>query len=60
MRTKTVRHKSGLTLAALALTLFAGPAWATGTTTMPGPGAAILAGAAIVGALIVAKLWHRK
>lgn len=34
------------------------PAWAG--VTIPAPAAAILAGGAIIGAIVVAKLWRRK
>ncbi len=38
------------------------PAWAGGVPvlTLPAPAAAILAGGAIIGALVIAKLWRRK
>ncbi len=38
--------------------LMTGPAWAL--TAMRGPAAGGLAGAAIVGAIVVAKWWRRK
>ena len=40
--------------------LMIGPAWATTEVGLPGPGAAILAGGAIIGALVIAKWRHRK
>ncbi len=50
-----------LVIAAIALTaLIATPAWAGGGQTMPGPAAGILAGGAIIGALVIAKWWRRK
>ncbi len=39
-------------------TLAADPAWAG--FSVPGPAAGGLAGAAIIGAIVVAKWWHRK
>ena len=39
-------------------TLAADPAWAG--ITVPGPVAGGLAGAAIIGAIVIAKLWRRK
>ena len=39
-------------------TLAANPAWAG--IEVPGPAAGGLAGAAIVGAIVIAKLWRRK
>ncbi len=48
-----------LTIAAIALTvLMTGPAWAG--VRLPGPAAGGLAGAAIIGALVIAKWWRRK
>ena len=48
-----------LAIIAIALTaLMTGPAWAL--QLMPGPAAGGLAGAAIIGALIIAKLWRRR
>ncbi len=48
-----------LPIAVMALTaLVTEPAWATGI--LPGPAAGGLAGAAIVGAIVIAKLWRRK
>ncbi len=38
--------------------LMTGPAWAL--FVVPGPAAGILAGGAIIGALIIAKWWRRK
>ena len=50
-----------LVIAAIALTaLIATPAWAGGGITVPGPAAGILAGGAIIGALVIAKWWRRK
>ena len=50
-----------LMIAAVALTaLVTEPAWATVPQTMPGPPAGILAGAAIIGAIVIAKWWRRK
>jgi len=43
--------------------LMTGPAWAGFITlgpTVPGPAAGILAGAAIIGAIVIAKWWRRK
>ncbi len=48
-----------LTITAIALTaLMTGPAWAL--IAVPGPAAGGLAGAAIIGALVIAKWWRRK
>ncbi len=48
-----------LPIAVIALTaLVTEPAWATGI--LPGPAVGGLAGAAIVGAIVIAKLWRRK
>ncbi len=48
-----------LAIAAIALTaLMTEPAWAG--QIIPGPVAGGLAGAAIVGAIVIAKLWRRK
>ena len=48
-----------LAIATIGLTaLMTGPAWAT--IVLPGPAAGGLAGAAIVGAIVIAKLWRRK
>ncbi len=48
-----------LVIAAIALTaLIATPAWAG--DPVPGPAAGILAGGAIIGALVIAKCWRRK
>ncbi len=50
-----------LVIAAIALTaLIATPAWAGGGIMVPGPAAGILAGGAIIGALVIAKWWRRK
>ena len=49
-----------LTITVVALSaLTSQPAWAQ-VIDMPGPAAGILAGAAIIGALVVAKWWRRK
>ncbi len=48
-----------LAVAAIGLTaLMAEPAWAL--LAVPGPAAGGLAGAAIIGAIVIAKLWRRK
>ena len=48
-----------LPIAVMALTaLVTEPAWAVGP--LPGPATGGLAGAAIVGAIVIAKLWRRK
>ncbi len=48
-----------LAIAAIALTaLMAEPAWAG--VTVPAPAVGILAGGAIIGAIVIAKLWRRK
>ncbi len=50
-----------LAVAAIGLTaLIPELAWATTPPTMPGPAGGGLAGAAIIGALIIAKWWRRK
>ncbi len=55
LRTRSV----DLPIAVIALTaLAANPAWAG--FPVPGPVAGSLAGAAIVGAIVIAKLWRRK
>ncbi len=55
LRTRSV----DLPIAVIALTaLVTEPAWAT--TVLPGPVAGGLAGAAIVGAIVIAKLWRRR
>ncbi len=49
----------GLAIVVVALSaLMAKPAWAF--TAVPGPAAGGLAGAAIIGALVIAKWWRRK
>ncbi len=49
----------GLAIVVVALTaLMTEPAWAT--TVMPSPAAGVLAGAAIIGALVIAKWWRQK
>ncbi len=51
---------ANLTITVVALTAFTSqPAWAQ-IVDMPGPAAGILAGAAIIGALVIAKWWRRK
>ena len=48
-----------LAITAIALTaLMTGPAWAL--AVLPGPAAGGLAGAAIIGALVIAKWWRQK
>ena len=48
-----------LPIAVIALTaLVTKPAWAF--VAVPGPAAGGLAGAAIIGAIVIAKLWRRK
>ena len=48
-----------LAITAVALTaLMTEPAWAV--NGLPGPAAGGLAGAAIIGAIVIAKLWRRK
>ena len=48
-----------LAITAIALTvLMTEPAWAGGV--LPGPAAGGLAGAAIIGAIVIAKWWRRK
>ncbi len=48
-----------LAIAVIAFTaLAADPAWAG--LAVPGPAAGGLAGAAIIGAIVIAKLWRRK
>ncbi len=48
-----------LALYSMALTaLTTGPAWAT--LAAPGPAAGVLVGGAIIGALVIAKVWRRK
>ncbi len=47
-----------LAIATIGLTvLMTGPAWAG--DALPGPAAGLLAGAAVVGALVIAKWWRR-
>ncbi len=51
----------GIDLAITAITLttlMAGPAWAG--EPVPGPAAGLLAGGAIIGAIVIAKWWRRK
>ena len=49
----------GLAIVVVALiALMAEPAWAF--TGLPAPAAGVLAGAAIIGALVIAKWWRRK
>jgi len=55
--------RRGVDLAILTLgltVLMTEPAWAGFTTNVPGPAAGILAGGAIIGALVIAKWWRRK
>ncbi len=48
-----------LAITAIALTaLMPEPAWAF--TALPAPAVGIIAGAAIIGAIVIAKLWRRK
>ncbi len=48
-----------LAIVVVALTaLMTEPAWAL--ATIPAPAVGILAGGAIIGALVIAKLWRRK
>ncbi len=48
-----------LAIVVVALTaLMTEPAWAG--TPVPAPAVGILAGAAIIGAIVIAKLWRRK
>ena len=50
-----------LPIAVIALTaLVTKPAWALISSPLPGPAASSFAGAAIVGAIVIAKLWRRK
>ena len=50
-----------LAITAIALTaLMAEPAWSGDPPPVPGPAAGVLAGAAIIGALVIAKWWRRK
>ncbi len=50
-----------LPIAVIALTaLVTKPAWASPIILLPGPAAGGLAGAAIVGAIVIAKLWRRR
>ena len=50
-----------LAIAVAALTaLMSEPAWAGFTPPVPGPPAALLAGGAIIGTLVIAKWWRRK
>ena len=50
-----------LVIATIGMTvLMTGPAWAGQLIPLPGPAAGILAGAAIIGALVIAKWWRRK
>ncbi len=49
----------GLAIVVVALTaLMTEPAWAF--SAVPGPAAGIIAGAAIIGAIVIAKWWRRK
>ncbi len=50
-----------LAIVVVALTaLMAEPAWSGTAIPLPGPAAGGLAGAAIIGALVIAKWWRRK
>ncbi len=50
-----------LAIVVVALTaLMPEPAWAGVVPVLPAPAAGILAGAAIIGAIVIAKLWRRK
>ena len=50
-----------LAIAAVALTaLMSEPAWATTVDLLPGPGIGLVAGGAVIGALVIAKWWRRK
>ena len=57
LRTRAV----DLPIAVIAFTVLAAdPAWASIIPSIPGPAAGGLAGAAIIGAIVIAKLWRRK
>ncbi len=64
LRRRTVRkylktHGVDLAIVVVALiALMTEPAWAG--TKVPAPAVGILAGGAIIGALVIAKLWRRK
>ena len=47
-------------IAALAVLVMTGPAWALAFNDIPAPAVGGLAGAAIIGAIVIAKLWRRK
>ncbi len=50
-----------LAITAIALTaLMPESAWALGNMQLPAPAVGILAGGAIIGAIVIAKLWRRK
>ncbi len=50
-----------LAITAIALTaLMAEPAWSGDPPPVPGPAAGGLVGAAIIGAIVIAKWWRRK
>ncbi len=50
-----------LAFAAIALTVLVNePAWASRQTILPGPAVGILAVAAVIGAILVARWWRRK
>ncbi len=54
-------HGVELVIVVIAVTaLIAMPAWAGEFKPVPGPVAGILAGGAIIGALVIAKWWRRK
>ncbi len=51
----------GLAITAIALTaLMTEPAWAGTFLGLPAPAVSGLVGAAIIGAIVIAKLWRRK
>ncbi len=55
------KRGADLTIVTIGVTaLMIGPAWAGGAVTLPGPAAGILAGGAIIGALVITKWWRRK
>ncbi len=54
-------RRADLAITAIALTaLMTEPAWALDAVPVPAPGVGILAGGAIIGAIVIAKLWRRK
>ncbi len=55
------KRGADLTIVTIGVTaLMTGPAWAGVVATMPAPPAALLAGGAIIGTLVIAKWWRRK